>query len=60
LIKLFPQAMNALCYFESQGLVHCDLKTDNIFIASNGILKIGDFGLAVLLEDVRKIAFYSY
>jgi len=39
-----------LCYgvqaLHKQHLIHRDLKSENIFIASNNTLKIGDFGLA--------------
>ena len=35
-----------LLHIHSQAMIHRDLKPVNIFIHSNGHLKIGDFGLA--------------
>lgn len=32
---------------QSKRLVHCDLKPANVFVASSGTVKVGDFGLAV-------------
>ncbi len=35
-----------------QGILHRDIKTNNIFCTQHGILKLGDFGVRqVLLKD---------
>jgi serine/threonine protein kinase len=44
-INFFIQILDGLEYLHSRNIVHCDLKTENIFIDKNKILKIGDFGV---------------
>jgi NIMA (never in mitosis gene a)-related kinase len=45
------QIVQALQYLHSQGIVHRDIKTANIFLMKPGLVKIGDFGTARELED---------
>jgi serine/threonine protein kinase len=37
--------VNAVAELHSQGIIHRDIKTDNIFVASGGRLVLGDFGI---------------
>jgi predicted Ser/Thr protein kinase len=48
-LPLVMQICDALQYAHSQGIVHRDIKPDNIMITRDGQVKIADFGLAKLL-----------
>lgn len=46
----FKQIMNGIQYFHHMGLAHRDLKLDNCVINAQGIVKIIDFGSAVVFS----------
>ncbi|MBN9419990.1 MAG: protein kinase [Candidatus Eremiobacteraeota bacterium] len=54
-LELFASVSDGLEYIHQQGLVHRDLKPDNILLDDNRVPKIGDFGLALKLEDQSRI-----
>ena len=39
-----------LSYLHNRNVMHRDIKPDNLFISESGVIKLGDFGLAVQLE----------
>lgn len=45
---ILSQLMDAIVYAHSLGVVHRDIKPDNIFITHQGLVKLTDFGIAGL------------
>jgi MFS family permease/predicted Ser/Thr protein kinase len=49
-LKVIPQVCDALEYAHAQGVVHRDVKPENILLDNSGKVKIADFGLAKLVD----------
>ncbi|OUZ99587.1 Protein kinase domain [Macleaya cordata] len=52
--KYFQQLINAVDYCHSRGVFHRDLKPENLLLDDNGVLKVTDFGLSALPQQVRE------
>jgi len=46
------QVASALQYAHARGMVHRDIKPHNIMVASSGLVKLADLGIARLLSEV--------
>lgn len=51
IISIGKQLMRALAVAHEQGVVHGDLKPQNVLICANGTLKVSDFGVARLVRN---------
>ncbi|MCD6356240.1 MAG: serine/threonine protein kinase [Anaerolineaceae bacterium] len=56
---LLKQASSGLSYAHQQGIVHCDIKPQNMLVSEGGVLKITDFGISRALETISRTENYS-
>ncbi|KAH9504854.1 Serine/threonine-protein kinase Nek4 [Bulinus truncatus] len=55
-VEWFVQIAMALQYMHERHILHRDLKTQNIFLTKNKIIKVGDLGIARVLENAGDMA----
>jgi len=52
ILDIASQVARALSAAESAGVVHCDIKPDNIMLRNDGYVKVLDFGLAFVRDPL--------
>lgn len=51
---IIKESVNALQFAHTNGIIHRDIKPQNIFISKNGFIKVGDFGLARFIDSATR------
>ncbi|KAJ8650801.1 hypothetical protein MRB53_003824 [Persea americana] len=51
--RYFQQLISAVRFCHSRGVFHRDLKPENILLDDNGDLKVSDFGLSAVADQIR-------
>jgi serine/threonine-protein kinase len=52
-VEIGLQICAALTYSHGRGVIHRDLKPGNLLLTKSGQVKLGDFGLVLLMAEVR-------
>ncbi|KAJ7380843.1 hypothetical protein OS493_007233 [Desmophyllum pertusum] len=56
IMQWFIQMTMALHHIHSKKVLHRDLKSQNVFLTKKGVIKIGDFGIARMMENTFDMA----
>ena len=55
-LQIFVQISLAMKHVHDRKILHRDLKSQNIFMTSSGVVKLGDFGIAKILRNTGELA----
>ncbi|HMR05659.1 MAG TPA: protein kinase, partial [Polyangiaceae bacterium] len=52
LLDVLDQVLDVLAVAHTQGIIHRDIKPDNLFLCNDGRVEVLDFGLARMIDEV--------
>lgn len=52
-VRLLVELFEALTYLHRRGILHCDLKPENVLVSESGTVKVVDFGLSSLRGQIE-------
>ena len=53
LVEVFLRVLDAIAFAHSRGVVHCDIKAENVMVGDFGQVYLMDWGIARLLPDAE-------
>lgn len=53
---IFVQVASAISYLHDNGMIHRDLKAENVFFTGRDEVVVGDFGFATRVESMDQVA----
>ncbi|XP_064645738.1 uncharacterized protein LOC135499037 [Lineus longissimus] len=54
ILEIFQQMVAAIRHIHEHNILHRDMKTANIFLTKEGVVKVGDFGISKIMSTADK------